>query len=65
MIDQQPTTVVSLTDAAVLKLRELTKEETNPDDRPARLRLLRRLLRLPLRDDARGRADARGPASST
>jgi len=29
MIDQQPT-VVSLTDAAVLKLRELTKEETNP-----------------------------------
>jgi iron-sulfur cluster assembly accessory protein len=39
MIDQQPTvieqtppgTVVSLTDAAVSKLRELTKEETNPD----------------------------------
>ena len=39
MIDQQPTvteptppgTVVSLTDAAVTKLRELTKEETNPD----------------------------------
>ena len=30
MIDQQPTTVVSLTDAAVLKLGELTKEETNP-----------------------------------
>jgi len=30
MIDQQPT-VVSLTDAAVSKLRELTKEETNPD----------------------------------
>ena len=30
MIDQQPTTVVSLTDAAVLKLSELTKEETNP-----------------------------------
>jgi iron-sulfur cluster assembly accessory protein len=30
MIDQQPT-VVSLTDAAALKLRELTKEETNPD----------------------------------
>ena len=30
MIDQQPTTVVSLTDAAVLKLNELTKEETNP-----------------------------------
>ena len=29
MIDQQPT-VVSLTDAAVLKLQELTKEETNP-----------------------------------
>ena len=29
MIDQQPA-VVSLTDAAVLKLRELTKEETNP-----------------------------------
>ena len=40
MIEQQPTTidlqpptttVVSLTDAAVSKLRELTKEETNPD----------------------------------
>ena len=30
MIDQQPQ-VVSLTDAAVLKLQELTKEETNPD----------------------------------
>ena len=30
MIDQQPTTVVSLTDAAAMKLRELTKEETNP-----------------------------------
>ena len=39
MIDQQPTTidpqppqttVVSLTDAAVSKLQELTKEETNP-----------------------------------
>ena len=44
MIDQQPQ-VVSLTDAAVSKLQELTKEETNPDDRPARLRLLRRLLR--------------------
>ena len=29
MIDQQPQ-VVSLTDAAVVKLRELTKEETNP-----------------------------------
>ncbi len=29
MIDQQPQ-VVSLTDAAVLKLQELTKEETNP-----------------------------------
>ncbi|MGZ8513726.1 MAG: iron-sulfur cluster insertion protein ErpA [Candidatus Limnocylindrales bacterium] len=29
MIDQQPT-VVSLTDAAVLKLQELTREETNP-----------------------------------
>jgi iron-sulfur cluster assembly protein len=29
MIDQQPT-VVSLTDAAVVKLQELTKEETNP-----------------------------------
>lgn len=42
MIDQQPlvleptpvlapTTVVSLTDAAASKLRELTKDETNPD----------------------------------
>ena len=39
MIEQQPTvteptlpgTVVSLTDAAVTKLQELTKEETNPD----------------------------------
>jgi iron-sulfur cluster assembly accessory protein len=39
MIEQQPTvteptlpgTVVSLTDAAVSKLQELTKEETNPD----------------------------------
>jgi iron-sulfur cluster assembly accessory protein len=31
MIDQQPTTLVSLTDAAVLKLSELTKEETNPE----------------------------------
>jgi iron-sulfur cluster assembly protein len=30
MIDQQPT-VVSLTDAAAMKLRELTKDETNPD----------------------------------
>jgi iron-sulfur cluster assembly accessory protein len=29
MIDQQPT-VVSLSDAAAVKLRELTKEETNP-----------------------------------
>jgi iron-sulfur cluster assembly accessory protein len=29
MIDQQPT-VVSLSDAAVSKLRELTREETNP-----------------------------------
>ena len=29
MIDQQPT-VVSLTDAAVVKLQELTKDETNP-----------------------------------
>ena len=29
MIDQQPT-VVSLTDAAAGKLRELTKDETNP-----------------------------------
>ena len=29
MIDQQPQ-VVSLTDAAVGKLQELTKEETNP-----------------------------------
>ena len=40
MIEQQPTTidlqpptptVVSLTDAAASKLRELTKEETNPE----------------------------------
>ena len=36
MIDQQPmltepTSVVSLTDAAASKLRELTKDETNPD----------------------------------
>ena len=34
MIEQQPavdTTVLSLSDAAALKLRELTKEETNPD----------------------------------
>ena len=31
MIDQQPTTVVSLSDAAAIKLRELTKDETNPD----------------------------------
>jgi iron-sulfur cluster assembly accessory protein len=30
MIDQQPT-VVSLTDAAAAKLRELTKEETSPN----------------------------------
>ena len=32
-IDQieQPTPVVSLSDAAALKLRDLTKEETNPD----------------------------------
>jgi iron-sulfur cluster assembly protein len=30
MIDQQPT-VVSLTDAAASKLRELTKDETNPE----------------------------------
>jgi len=30
MIDQQPATVVSLTDAAIGKLSELTKEETNP-----------------------------------
>ncbi|MFI5042635.1 MAG: HesB/IscA family protein [Acidimicrobiales bacterium] len=30
MIEQQPTTVVSLTDAAVMKLTELTREETNP-----------------------------------
>jgi iron-sulfur cluster assembly accessory protein len=30
MIEQQPT-VVSLTDAAASKLRELTKEETSPD----------------------------------
>ena len=30
MIDPQPT-VLSLTDAAALKLHELTKEETNPD----------------------------------
>lgn len=30
MIDAQPT-IVSLTDAAASKLRELTKEETNPD----------------------------------
>ena len=30
MIDPQPT-VLSLTDAAAVKLRELTKEETNPD----------------------------------
>ena len=30
MIDQQPQ-VVSLTDAAVGKLRDLTKDETNPD----------------------------------
>ena len=29
MIDQQPT-VLSLSDAAAVKLRELTKEETNP-----------------------------------
>ena len=27
----EPTTVVSLTDAAATKLRELTKEESNPD----------------------------------
>jgi iron-sulfur cluster assembly protein len=30
MIEQQPT-VLNLTDAAALKLRELTKEEANPD----------------------------------
>ena len=30
MIDPQPT-VLNLTDAAAVKLRELTKEETNPD----------------------------------
>ena len=30
MIEQQPT-VLSLSDAAAVKLRELTKEETNPD----------------------------------
>ncbi len=35
MIEQQPaltdTSVLSLTDAAALKLRDLTKDETNPD----------------------------------
>jgi iron-sulfur cluster assembly accessory protein len=30
MIEQQPTTVVSLTDAAIVKLTELTRQETNP-----------------------------------
>ena len=30
MIDLQPKTVVSISDAALGKLRELTKEETNP-----------------------------------
>jgi iron-sulfur cluster assembly protein len=31
MIEQQPTTVVSLSDAAAAKLRDLTKEEANPN----------------------------------
>ena len=57
--------MVSLTDAAVGKLQRADQGRDQSGDRPARLRLLRRLLRLPLRDDARGRADARGPASST
>ena len=54
MIDQQPA-VVSLTDAAALKLRELTKEETNPDIGLRVYVYSGRLLRLSLRDDARRR----------
>ena len=61
MIDQQPTTVVSLTDAAAVQAPRADQGRDQPGHRPARLRLLRRLLRLPLRDDARGRPDARGP----
>ena len=49
--------LVRLSDAAAGKLRELTEAETNPAIGPARLRVQRRLLRLPLRDDARGPAE--------
>ena len=59
MIDQQPT-VVSLTDAAVGKLRELTKEETNPDIGLRVYVYSGGCSGLPLRDDARGRPDPRG-----
>ena len=54
------TTVVSLTDAAVSKLQTDGRRDQS-GYRPAGLCLLRWLLRVPLRDDARGRADARGP----
>ena len=59
MLEAQPT-VVSLSNAAAAKLAELTEGRDEPGHRPARLRLLRRLLRLPLRDDARGPAHGRG-----
>ena len=59
-----PAATVSLTDAAALKLRELTAEETNPAIGLRVYVYSRRLLRLPLRDDARGRPDRRGQRSS-
>ena len=59
MLEVQPT-VVSLTDAAAVEAARADGRGDEPGDRAARLRLLRRLLRLPLRDDARGRPDRRG-----
>ena len=60
MLETQPT-FLNLTDAAAGKLREITAEETNPDVGSAGLRLQRRLLRLQVRDDDRGRPDRGGP----
>ena len=59
MIDIQPT-ILSLTDVAAGKLREITAAETNPNSACASTST-RGLLRLPVRDDDRGRADPRGP----
>ena len=58
MLEMQPTTRSSACPTPPQEVPRAHGGGDEPGDRAARVRLLRRLLRLPLRDDARGRADA-------